>query len=169
MYAGSSFGLGRGFFQTTRPLEAAAAPRWGAVVRWGVAPEGTNTSAPVYSGIISRCATCDPSTVLVCAAGRMDGIRDSRLVEVDVSVPVGHVSAGSIYSGSARMKSIPLFGCRSIPLESFGGTAFPAVDGDLLAYILPVCFEEDMVDLKTALFLVSLYKVRLSRGLNSVW
>ena len=144
-------------------LDAAAAG-------WGAASERTNTSATVCGGTFSQCAFCDPSVVPVFLAGKGDWRRDRRLVEVDASGPVGHVSGGSTFSGSAQMKVIPFFGCRSVSLESFGGDAL-AADGDLPAYRSPACFEKDMVHPKARLFLLLLCKFGLFRGsiVSSEW
>ena len=88
LYAFNSVGLDRGFFHTTDLLGGAPAP-------WGAAPGRTDPPAAIPSGTLLEGAFCDLSAVSVCPAGRVDWKRDPRLVEVDASASVGHVSADS--------------------------------------------------------------------------
>ena len=104
---------------------------------WGAAPGRTDPPAAVPSGTLLERAFCDPSAVSACPAAR-----------VDASASVVHVSAGSS-SGSSKMKAVPLFTCCSED-ALLGG------DGDLPAPGSPTFSAEDIVYLKTRVFLVLL-------------
>ena len=92
----------------------------------------------------------------VCPVGRLDWRRDPRLVKIDASAPVGHVSAGSTSLGSTKLQVLPFLNCRSRPLESFGGDALLNGGEDLPAPNWPGFFEKDIAVLMTRLFLVLL-------------